>query len=235
MLSWLPLSWLPPEWQRRRLVGNAPTGSALASYLQQPLPCTTAASESIEYLALDFETTGLKPSEDRIVSMGWVVIRNEGIQLSDAQHLLIRPDSALTEDSVTVHGITDAYAESGMSERDALDALLDALEGRVLLAHHAEIEEGFLRTACQRQYRSALPFLTIDTLQLSKRVLARNTEGPFAPGALRLFNLRERYGLPRYRPHSALEDALSAAELFLALLTDIRGSSRTVPLKRLVR
>jgi DNA polymerase-3 subunit epsilon len=234
MLGWLPLAWLPSEWQRHQLVTAAPTGSALADYLQQSLPSATAASESIEYLALDFETTGLKPHEDRIVSMGWVVIRNEGIRLNDAQHLLIRPDSALAEDSVTVHGITDAHAEAGMSEREALDILLSALKGRVLLAHHVEIEAGFLRAACERQYHSPLPFQNIDTLKLSKRVLSRKTEGPFAPGALRLFNLRERYGLPRYRPHSALEDALSAAELFLALLAEIRGNSHSVRLKQLL-
>jgi DNA polymerase-3 subunit epsilon len=235
MLGWLPLSWLPPEWQRRRLATTAPTGSVLADYLQEPLPKTHVPSESVEYLALDFETTGLNPNADRIVSMGWVVIRNEGIRLNDAQHLLIRPDLALAADSVTVHGITDAHAEAGMTEREALDILLAALKGRVLLAHHVEIEAGFLRAACERQYRSALPFQNIDTLQLSKRVLARKIEGPFAPGTLRLFNLRERYGLPRYRPHSALEDALSAAELFLALLAEIRGNSRSVQLKQLLR
>lgn len=234
MLGWLPLSWISLEWQQRRLAATAPAGSALADYLQQPLPNANAASDSLEYLALDFETTGLKPNEDRIVSMGWVVIRNEGIQLKDAQHLLIRPESALAADSVTVHGITDAHAEAGMRERKALDALLNALKGRILLAHHVEIEAGFLRAACARQYGSTLPFRSIDTLQLSKRVLGRQTEGPFAPGALRLFNLRERYGLPRYRPHSALEDALSAAELFLALLAEIRGNSRSVRLKQLL-
>jgi DNA polymerase-3 subunit epsilon len=234
MLRWVPLSWLPLEWQRRRLLATAPKGSALAAYLQQPLPRPTAPSESTEFLALDFETTGFKPNEHRIVSMGWVVIRNEGIQLSDAQHIVIRPEAALAADSVTVHGITDSHAESGISERIALDQLLNALRGRVLLAHHVEIEAGFLRAACLRQYGSALPFLNIDTLQLSKRVLGRQTEGPFAPGALRLFNLREHFGLPRYRAHSALEDALSAAELFLALLAEIRGNSRSVALKQLL-
>jgi DNA polymerase-3 subunit epsilon len=230
-----PLSWLPLEWQRQRLLGQAPQGSALHDYLQQHLPKKSQASESVEFLALDFETTGLKPSEHRLVSMGWVVIRNEGIQLSSAEHHLIRPESALAAESVTVHGITDSHAEKGISEREALDALLHTLRGRVLLAHHVEIEAGFLRAACRRHYGFAPPLQCIDTLQLSKRVLGRKTEGPLAPGALRLFNLRGHYGLPRYRPHSALEDALSAAELFLALLAEIRGNSRAVQLKQLLR
>ena len=234
MSGWAPLSWLPLEWQRRRLLTHTASGTALAEYLQQSLPGRAASSESIEYLVLDFETTGLKPAQHRIVSMGWVVIRNEGIQLADAEHIVLRPESALAEESVTVHGITDAHAQTGVSEREALDRLLLALRGRVLVAHHVEIEAGFLRAACQRQYGSALPFLNIDTLRLSKRVLGRQTEGPFAPGALRLFNLRERFGLPRYRAHSALEDALSAAELFLALLAEIRGNSRSVALKQLL-
>ena len=39
--------------------------------------------------------------------------------------------------------------------------------------------------------------------------------------SLRLFNLRERYKLPAYKAHNALSDALSTAELFLALMADL--------------
>ena len=36
-------------------------------------------------------------------------------------------------------------------------------------------------------------------------------------------NLRERYGLPRYRAHNALIDAISAAELLLAQIAHRAG------------
>ena len=55
----------------------------------------------------------------------------------------------------------------------------------------------------------------IDTLTLARKWLARRNKEP-EQGALRLYALRERYGLPRYNAHNALSDALATAELFLA-------------------
>ena len=41
------------------------------------------------------------------------------------------------------------------------------------------------------------------------------------PGNLRLFNLRPHFGLPQYKAHNALYDALATAELFLAMAAEM--------------
>jgi DNA polymerase-3 subunit epsilon len=69
------------------------------------------------------------------------------------------------------------------------------------------------------------PFMcpTIDTLILAQRVFERQNH-TIQVADLRLFNLRSRYHLPRYRAHNALNDALAAAELFLAMSADMATS-----------
>ncbi len=70
----------------------------------------------------------------------------------------------------------------------------------------------------------------IDTLQLGQRLFELRNHTIQATD-LRLFNLRPRYNLPRYRAHNALTDAMATAELLLALSDDI-APKRDAPLKR---
>ena len=43
-----------------------------------------------------------------------------------------------------------------------------------------------------------------------------------SPERLRLWGARERYGLPEYRAHDPLVDALACAELYLAQVSELR-------------
>jgi len=92
---------------------------------------------------------------------------------------------------------------------------LMALSGRVLLAHHAPIELGFLNAACERIYGYPLLTRAVDTLELEKRNRQQRNQ-PLDGGVLRLAKARETYNLPRYRAHNALVDAVASGELFLA-------------------
>lgn len=70
----------------------------------------------------------------------------------------------------------------------------------------------------------------IDTLNLARQwYTSRNTE--IAPNDLRLYALREQYGLPRYNAHDALNDALATAEIFQAQVEHM-DSKIPLPLRR---
>jgi DNA polymerase III subunit epsilon len=62
----------------------------------------------------------------------------------------------------------------------------------------------------------------IDTMELEARVHRQKPPGWLdrllgrQPVSIRLADSRSRYGLPRYRPHHALTDALASAELLQA-------------------
>lgn len=167
------------------------------------------------FIALDLETTGLDPATDHVVSIGWVPIERQEIVLADATHLLVRPPGPIGA-SATIHGLTDADVASAPTLDDVLPDLVDALSGRVLVAHHAPLDIGFLRAA-----GVTTPY--VDTLALEQRL---HTGRDLPPGALRLDAVRRRYGLPAYAAHSALTDALAAAELLLAQVAELEHRLR---------
>ena len=200
--------------QRKRLLKKVPAGP-LKDYLAVPFPGRKAEIHSVPIVSLDFETTGLDSNSDKILSMGHVELSGGEILLATARHIVVQPDISLSEESVVIHGITDDTAAFGVPLEVAINDLLGVLAGKVLLAHHAAIEQGFLRQACKQLYGMAPVLPVIDTLALARKWLARRNKEA-EQGALRLYALRERYGLPRYNAHNALSDALATAELFLA-------------------
>jgi hypothetical protein len=102
---------------------------------------------------------------------------------------------------------------------DVLPLLLDALHGRVLLAHHAPVEVDFVGAATVTAFGVRPPLTVVDTLALEHRLRA-DVHGEVA-GSLRLDAVRRTYGLPRYSAHHALTDAAAAAELLLAQVAEL--------------
>lgn len=187
----------------------------LRDYFGRPFPAKGMDYRCVDYVAVDLETTGLEPRRDQILSVGWVLIRGKRIDLGTARHRLLRCEGEIPADSAVIHQITDDEAATGLRLGQVLPELLSLLAGRVLIAHHAEIEIGFLDAACRDLYDEGLLVRCIDTEVLARRTFDRRNI-PYKPSALRLHALCARYNLPRYRAHNAFYDALSAAELFLA-------------------
>lgn len=92
---------------------------------------------------------------------------------------------------------------------------------RVLLAHFAQVETSFLAASSRRLFGASVGLQVVDTLEIERRRILRAQPHELAPGQLRLDACRRRRGLPRYRAHSALTDALACAELFLAQCAEL--------------
>lgn len=202
------------DWRRRWRLRRAPPGP-LRRYLEQPFPLASQDYRAIEYLAIDLETTGLDCKRDLILSVGYVTVRGIRIDLSTARHRVVRIDRAIPEASAVIHQITDDQSARGQELVEVMEELLEHLAGRILLAHHARIEESFLSKACRACWGKDLLVPVIDTQELAFRTFERR-QIPFKPSDLRLHALGHRFNLPRYGAHNALSDALAAAELFLA-------------------
>ena len=215
--------FLSNDQKRRRLLRQAPPGP-LSEYLQKPFIDSASKLEAVEFLALDLEATGLDIDHDEILSVGFTVIRQLNIQLSECDYFLVRPQQAIPEQTAVLHGIMDDASAQGLALDEAMGRILSALQGRVLLAHHASIECGFINAACRRLYGSEAVFPLVDTYAIEYTSLKHRGITPENNG-LRLYNLREDYGLPRYPAHNALSDAVSAAELFLAQVAHRQGRS----------
>jgi DNA polymerase III subunit epsilon len=206
---------------RKRYLGKTAPGP-LADYLSAPFVSADSDLAQVEFLALDLEATGLDMRRDEILSVGFTVIRNLSVRLSESDYFLVRPEQAIPERSAVIHRILDDQSAQGIELEAALVKILQALRGRVLLAHHANIECGFLNQACQRVFGAAIVFPLVDTFAIEYRSLKRRGVTPYNQG-LRLARLREMYNLPRYPAHNALSDAVATAELFLAQIAHRAG------------
>jgi len=207
--------------RRRWLLHRARPGP-LRDFLTGSFPSPSAEYRQVEYLAIDLETTGLDAREDQILSVGYVVVHGSRIDLATASHRLVRTAQAIPEQSAVIHQIMDDQAALGEQLEHVLTDLLKDLAGKVMIAHHAAVERGFINAACRRLFGAGLVVPVIDTQVLARRTFERRHIA-FKGSDLRLHALGERYNLPRYGAHNALSDALAAAELFLAQAAHMEG------------
>ena len=212
-----------PQERRARALRSAPPGP-VRDHLAVPLPDPDTPLETLRLLAVDIETTGLDPRRDRVLSIGFVPVDGGSVVLGGAGRAVVRDDTGVGQ-SATVHGLTDDELATGIPLADAVTVLLRALAGRVLLAHYARIETSFLSAACERSWGAGMPCAVVDTFELERRAVAPRWGSEPEKGALRLWTARERRGLPVYRAHEALTDALACAELYLALRAELAARS----------
>ena len=221
-------SFLINEDSRRKKLLNAAPAGAVRDFLSVPLVDRSTDIHTVPLLSLDFETSGLDAKKDHIVSAGYVAMEGGVVRLSTAHHDLVKLGGSLTEQSVVIHKITDDDLSAGRSLEEVVGNLLQALAGKVMVAHHARIELTFLTQACQTLYGLSPRFPVIDTMRIAKLWLQRRNK-EIEQGDLRLFNLRQRYGLPMYQAHNALSDAIATAELLQAQIAHM-DSRTTLPL-----
>ena len=209
---------------RRWYLARKGVPEPLQTLLSSPLPEASADFGAIEFVALDIETTGLDATTADMLSVGWVVVRGGRIALDTAETWVVRP-SGEVGDSASVHGLTDTIVGAGHDWGVVLDKIVNVLAGRVLLVHHAGLDKVLLDRMCLQRFGAKLLVPVVDTLALE---LHRTTRHHHVESrqSLRLNDLRDQYGLPRYAAHDCLVDAIATAELLLAIVAHSR--SRTL-------
>ena len=207
------------EDRRAALVDRVPEG-ILRDYLSAPLPSPTTPVAQLRLLAVDLETTGLQPGRDSVVAVGFVPVQGGRVQLAGARQFVVRPPGDVGQ-SARFHGLTDDVVAAGSALEGVLAEVLGALRGCVLLAHHADLEVGFLSAACEQLLGGPLPCAVVDTMALEERLTRHRWPEEPPPGSMRLGAARGRRGLPRYRAHDALTDAVACAELYLAQVAEL--------------
>ena len=171
------------------------------------------------FIAIDVETTGLDPSRDEVISFAAVPIQCARVVAAEAVHGLVRPHSASTGDSVRIHGLRDRDLSGALAAPEALAPLAAAMRGRVPVVHAQWVERTFLRRA-----GCPLPRRVVDTALLWRLVTVERGERD--PGTCGLSAIAETLGLPAHRPHTAEGDTLTAAQIFLALATQLEARGR---------
>lgn len=209
------------ETQYRQALANVSDPRLQHFYQQGVCPANTPLSET-RFVALDFETTGLSPDKDDIISIGLVPFTLNRVYLRQAKHWFVSPNRPLEEDSVKIHGITHSDIIDAPDLSRVLEELLEAIAGSIVVVHYKAIERQFLDKALVQRIGEGILFPVVDTLELETAIQHKAVSGIMnrlkgtKPQSVRLSKSRTRYGLPPYSPHHALVDAIATAELLQA-------------------
>ena len=146
---------------------------------------------------LDLETTGSSASRDRITEIGLIAIEN-GRHVGEWS-TLVNPEMGIPPFIESLTGINDDMVASAPTFAEIAGELKSRLDGRLLIAHNARFDYGFLVNEFQRLdivYQSDV----LCTVRLSRKLF---------PGHARhnLDTLMQRHGVDCSARHRALGDA----------------------------
>lgn len=193
----------------------------LKDFYRRPLPDSKSYIDECKFTSIDFETTGINPKEDYVLSIGGIQIVDNAIDFKTCFHYFVNNSKYIKSDSAVINMITPELLLDGKDTKVAMLELLDRISGGLVLVHCKFIETNFIKQTLGLKSRDPLPFLVLDTMSIERK-LNHSTNS----NDVRLAIIREKRGFPAYDGHNALVDSLSTAELFLAQLKDVFGTKR---------
>jgi DNA polymerase-3 subunit epsilon len=183
---------------------------------------------SVEYLALDFETTGLDPKVDEIISIGAIPIVDGRVDLTRLTYAEAVHSRPANRSGVAIHGLRPVDLAEGQGRETLRARLVDSLDNRQPIAWAAWVEAAFLASLLgggERKWRSRI----IDVIDLVAEL--DRADGVEGSADETLVACCARFGIPHARAHHALGDALMTAQLFLVVTRRLRGPSADIPVE----
>ena len=170
--------------------------------------------DTVRWVVVDCETSGLDPKRDRLLAVGAVSVRRRRVELGDAFAAVLAQVQPSAPGNIAIHGIGAEAQLTGRPPREALRELAGFAAGAVPAAFHAPFDAEILRRACRTAGAPQLPRRWLDLAQLAPALLAPQSP----PGALD--DWLARCGIAAPARHDALGDAYGTAQLLLALLDE---------------
>jgi DNA polymerase III subunit epsilon len=165
----------------------------------------------LNYTVVDTETTGLgAASGDEIIAIGAVRLVNGRVLRRECFDTFVNPRVPISEQSRKIHHISADMLRGQPRIEDVMPNLARFLEDSVIVGHNVDFDMRFF-SQCEDRTGVHLANHVLDTLRL-EYVVNPNQEDRSLDG------LAGRLGITVTGRHSALGDALTTAEVFLALL-----------------
>lgn len=166
--------------------------------------------EECSFAVVDVETTGSRAATaDRVTEVAVVLVHGERRELLFES--LVNPGRPIPSVVTSITGIRDDMVRAAPRFEEVAERVMDALTGRVFVAHNARFDWGFLGAELRRVRNLRLEGPRLCTVRLARRLI---------PGAesCSLDALSYRFDLENPARHRAAGDALVTAELLIRLL-----------------
>ncbi len=166
-----------------------------------------------EMVVFDLETTGLSATGCKIIEIGAVKIRSG--KIIDEMDIFVDPECPIPPEITKLTSITDEMVKGAPSEREALEKFFDFIGDRMLIAHNAHFDAGFIRVAAER---CGIPFTNtyLDTVGLSRLVNSELKNH-------KLDTIAAYYKLDDFHHHRASDDARVLAEIFFKMVERLKS------------
>lgn len=163
-----------------------------------------------EVVILDFETTGLSASDERVIEVGAAIVKDQ--KITKTLSSLCDPGYRIPYFITNITGITNQMVKGMPKPEDVMYDLNEFIGTRPILAHNASFDSQFLYAEMNRiDVDIDNPILC--TLLLSRRLIQNATDHKL--GTLKKhINFKETKG---HQDHRALDDVKVTAALWLHL------------------
>ncbi len=165
-----------------------------------------------EFVVFDIETTGLSPLNCKITEIGAVLMRNG--EVVEKYNTFVNPGVHIPENITQLTSITDEMVADAPDISQALPEFLEFVGDRILIAHNANFDIGFIRVAAEEL---KIPFdnTYIDTVALS-RYLNPELKNH------KLDTLAKYFSLGDFHHHRACDDAYILGLIFAKMTEKIK-------------
>ena len=166
-----------------------------------------------EFVVFDIETTGLSPVNCKIIEIGAVKIKDG--KVLEVYNTFVDPECPIPEEITELTSITDEMVAGARTIDTVLPEFLEFVGGRLLIAHNADFDTGFIRAAAKSLgIEFDLPYL--DTLALSRYL---NSELK----SHKLDVLVKHYALGEFHHHRASDDAEVLSRIFFKMCEQLES------------
>lgn len=185
------------------------------NYLQNFKGKQPKSIENTRFVVIDTETTGLKITTDKMLSIGAIGITNTTINVADSIEIYLIQEEYTTE-TVEIHGILKSGNIKKVTEQEAIETFTNFIKNAVLIGHHIAFDVEMINTALKRMQLPKLKNKQIDTGILYKKLEGKK-EQHYA-----LDYLCNEFKIPKHDRHTASGDAFITALLFLKILSKLK-------------
>ncbi len=122
----------------------------------------------ITFCALDLETTGISPFNDRIIEIGIVKFRL-GNYTAEKYSTFVNPEMPISQSAFQVHGISDSDVEDAPKFSGIANEVVRFLSGCVLVIQNPRFDLAFLEMEFSRAKKTIEKYVSFDTVIMSKK------------------------------------------------------------------
>lgn len=166
------------------------------------------------FICIDCETTGLEPTQDRVIEIA--VVKFNFQEIIESFETLVDPEQPISESSMAIHHITDEMVKGKPKIAEVIPQVFQMADRHIIIGHGIGLDIQFINEEAKRfKIHSRLSTnQTIDTLRLARLYGESPTNS--------LERLRQHFNIAAEGAHRAMSDVIVNIEVFKYLSTKFK-------------